>query len=445
MKASAYNLRFERASAGQVVLYNTLNGALTCWDSDEVAAVDAALCHLGGGSSCQVGEILLDLGYLVADEIDELAVIKERKRAGASDSNRLDVVVMPTLSCNFACRYCYEVPRPGTMSERVERNLTDWLLAELHARKFVLLLWFGGEPLLCVDTIARVSSAVREQAAGLNGVEVAAHVTTNGYLLTEGVAGQLGRAGVLDYQITVDGPAECHDALRVLHDGKATFRRVFDNVIGLLRGNPAVTVTLRVNFNHNNLDRVPELLRAVPEEIRQRVRPVLEPIFGACDLGAAAQLEPHATSALLQSHYSLARSLGFSAPAPLHALLPGKLVYCYAERDAQVVVTPEGDLFKCTVSGFDPSQRVGRLGEGGRLEVDASRWSQWVAPDDFAEDCVRCVYLPLCMGGCRKLRLQEDRRGAGCSLIATNAAHVLKQISLRGFPSVVEAALQSAV
>ena len=62
-----------------------------------------------------------------------------------------------------------------------------------------------------------------------------------------------------------------------------------------------------------------------------------------------------------------------------------------------------------------------------------------MAPGDLSEKCEACTWLPLCMGGCRKMRLEKAQRTreTGCTLVATNASHVLKMVSLRGIEAYI--------
>ena len=61
------------------------------------------------------------------------------------------------------------------------------------------------------------------------------------------------------------------------------------------------------------------------------------------------------------------------------------------------------------------------------------QWDQWVSSDLFEKKCYDCVYLPLCMGGCRKTRLKQKGTGSFCSLVPTNTSYILKQIALGQF------------
>jgi uncharacterized protein len=269
--------------------------------------------------------------------------------------------------------------------------------------------------------------AVAEKA----GTLAVLHITTNGYLLTHDRARELAEAGVRDYQITVDGPADTHNKLRVLRDGSETYDRVFHNICMLASSDPEVKITLRINFNHTNIDSIPELLRAFPPELRPQLRISFEPIFGDSRQSAVCNVAPNALSDKISGYSEQADALGYDIVFGLSAVHPGKLVYCYAERESQFIFNFNGDVFKCTVCDFDSAQCVGHLEDDGSLKRNDDQWKKWVNDDLFAPRCRSCVYLPLCMGGCRKTRMKTDQ-DEECSLVATNASYLLKLIAFGG-------------
>jgi radical SAM protein with 4Fe4S-binding SPASM domain len=157
---------------------------------------------------------------------------------------------------------------------------------------------------------------------------------------------------------------------------------------------------------------------------------VFEPVFGSSEQSATANLPLEEIGERLASYYVLAESLGYDVTFSNTSIRPGRLVYCYAERENQLIVGPTGDLFKCSVSRFEERDRVGYLSDDGRLVKDEVRWHSWVErPISFEKACVDCVFLPLCMGGCRKLRMAAES-GNRCSLAPTNASYILKQLAL---------------
>lgn len=427
MKTSRFNIWVDED--GKSVLYNSLYGSLTICKGDEVRAAKHILADPRLlVEAPEVVSVLVSQKHLIDDTVDEIALITTRKELGVSDPNRLDVIIMPTMECNFACTYCYEPHVRSTMTNETEAAIKMWLRAEIPSHKVTLLNWFGGEPLIGYERILAITDCAR-RIAKESHVECIAHMTTNGYLLDKERVAKLVNVGIFDYQITLDGPPETHDKLRVLKSGKGTFDRIYANIVDLARADERVKISLRVNFNHTNLYVIPSLLDMFPQEIRSRLRVVFEPIFGDCKLSATGNLPAEEISQALADYYEIAKQLGYDVVLGLSGLHTGKLVYCYAERESQFIVNFNGDIHKCSVSDFDPKHRVGYIrGDGAFIREE--KWNDWVDYSTlFEERCLTCSYLPLCMGGCRKTRLQDEDTGSFCALVPTNASYLLKQIA----------------
>lgn len=444
MKSSQYNLLLPASEPGHWILCNTLYGSLSTWTPEEGVALREVLANPNRPDvHPDMTAVLADLKCLVPDDADELGLVRSRKMAGVRDNNRLDVTIMPTLDCNFACPYCYESRRESRMTEQTVYSICRWLEEEIPRHKLVFLIWFGGEPLLDSRHVAEITAHVI-RVAEPHGVATLFNVTTNGYLLSQERIRELVGLGILDYQITIDGPEECHDSFRVLRSGRGTFKRVFGNTVALARSDPRVMITLRVNFNHQNLAEVPRLLKAVPPDVRAQMRLSLEPVFGDCSLNATQNMEAPVISESVAACYKLAADLGFDVANGVGAVQTGKLVYCGAEREHYYIVNYNGDVFKCGVSRFESSDRVGRIDSGGRLLRDEAAWGRFVNSDPFEPVCEQCVYLPLCMGGCRAARLQAADTGSFCSLVPTNTAYVLQQVAYGGFGELASEAVRAA-
>jgi radical SAM protein with 4Fe4S-binding SPASM domain len=121
-------------------------------------------------------------------------------------------------ACNLTCRHCFagELPRKTALT-LVE---IDRLFGELAALGSFRIGLTGGEPLLRKDLLDIVDAAT---AHGLHPC-----LTTNGLLLDEQLARELGRRELVWINISLDGArAETNDAIR----GRGTF----DDVVSRLR------------------------------------------------------------------------------------------------------------------------------------------------------------------------------------------------------------------
>lgn len=433
MKSSQFNVFIP--ADNRIVLFNTLYGSISVLDPNEHSSAVAIL----NGTAADLQDTPLRAQFiaqkhLIPDEVDELALLEGRKRAGIDDTNTLDLIVLPTMNCNFRCVYCYEDHLVSHMSPDTVDALKKWLTNEVPRYKVVMLYWFGGEPLLEYDTVLSVSRHVTSIAERCGALPVL-HITTNGYLLNAARSKELASMDIRDFQITLDGPAENHDSLRVLESGHGTFRRVFENVCTLAATDSEIKITLRINFNHTNIDSIPELLELFPASLRGQLRVVFEPIFGDSRVSAVCNIVPSTLSGKVAKLSELAAAAGYDVVFGLSAVHSGKLVYCYAERRSQYIINVDGNVFKCTVCDFKPEHRVGRLDRDGAIRMDEVELDKWVGGDLFAPKCRTCAYLPLCMGGCRKTRLDSDS-SKECALVATNASYLLKHIAFGGLGEV---------
>ena len=414
MKASQFNLLTHDTTTGDLLVFNTASGGLVAIPRELEAEARLALAGDAAGTgedASGLHQLFADNGLIVDQSLDEVQRVLDRLALGIRDSNRLDVFILPNMNCNFACPYCYEQHRPSQMDIDVEDRLVRWFERTAPLFKVVLVSWFGGEPLLSHDRIVRVQGRVSAICAAA-GVECNAHITTNGYLLSPERAADLVGAGVLSYQVTMDGPPEIHNRMRVLKGPGDSFERVFANLCNLVDAHPETNVKLRVNFNLETLPHVPELLERFPIVLRPRLHLVLEKLFGD-DLVFIGQ-SPKKIAQATEAMYGLAGKMGFAiTTTPLD---PGKLTYCYADRENQFLFTHTGDVFKCTVSTFDPADRLGFLTDNGRVQWEGSAYSEWMAIPAIDEECRSCTYLPMCMGGCRKVRYARGHASSDCTV-----------------------------
>jgi len=438
MKPSNYNLFLKYPDSSKAVLFNTLYGSMLLLEDSEIEKVSNILSKLPVDEmNSEIGSTLINEKFIIKDDTNEIQIINHRKQKGIRDKNRLDIIFMPTLNCNFSCIYCYEKHVTSSMSDIVEESINKWLINEIPKFKYVLVHWFGGEPLLELNRITNISNTIRE-IANKNKIGFSLQVTTNGFFLTKKNAQKLIKSGINNFQITLDGTREYHDKLRIQKNGNPTYNVIFKNIVNLLEFNNNLKISLRINFNHTNIDSIPELLTQFPESIRKKIRIAFEPIFGNCSINAVNNINHSDLSEKLSMYYKLADRLGYDVTIGMSQVITGKLVYCYAERINQFVVNYNGDIFKCSVCDFDKNDRVGFINTLGKFVKINTNISKWLQGDLFEEKCLHCVYLPLCMGGCKKLRIEGKDTGSNCFLVPTNTSHLLKQIAFNGLSNLIK-------
>ncbi len=142
------------------------------------------------------------------------------------------VMAKPTGAiCNLDCEYCFFLSKeqlyPGSpfrMTDEVQENYLRQLLAAQAGVPEVVVAWQGGEPtMMGLDFFRRAVELVHAFAEP--GQQILHTLQTNGTLLTD-EWGEFLKANGFLVGISIDGPAEMHDAYRVDKGGKPTFDRV---------------------------------------------------------------------------------------------------------------------------------------------------------------------------------------------------------------------------
>lgn len=144
----------ERDSDLCYLLYNARTGALVVCDEQTSHALSQ------GELRCIDQTTLIELeqgGFVIQRNVDELGLVREfvstcRNRQASLIVN---VTIAPTLECNLRCTYCYQRdwPRTGRMSREVMRLTTELIRDRLPVGGKIKINWFGGEPLLALDTM----------------------------------------------------------------------------------------------------------------------------------------------------------------------------------------------------------------------------------------------------------------------------------------------------
>lgn len=174
-----------------------------------------------------------------------------------------ELVLHVTHDCNMRCSYCYAGrPRPSRMSLETARQALN--LAHDFGGQFPELVvgFFGGEPLLCFDSIVEFTHEA-EMASHLWNWPLRLVMTTNGTLLTDERAAWMALYG-FEVTVSLDGAADSHDQQRVFAGGRPSHERVVDGIRALLRHAKIVRVAMTVTpatAGHlvENLDHVREL------------------------------------------------------------------------------------------------------------------------------------------------------------------------------------------
>jgi len=182
----------------------------------------------------------------------------------------LRLCVLGVETCNFNCIYCPQdhiYDKTGPYPKDHATRFPGWTAKQEYAlrngilRKIktdglqtVSLAWFGGEPMLNVPLIERLSQFILEQ-----DLQLTAGITTNGSALTLLNFEKLRKSRVKAFKISFDGDKSDHDLYRVRKKGtKGTFDRIWSNLLKIKETtDPYFKIILRIHINPFNVERAP--------------------------------------------------------------------------------------------------------------------------------------------------------------------------------------------
>jgi len=319
--------------------------------------------------------------------------------------------------CNLGCTYCYaqqgEFGGPAkNMPRATADRAVDLLVSGAVPGARLNLAFLGGEPLVNRPVLQAVTRRAAELAQR-RGVTLTFSLTTNGTLLTPADAEFFEEFGFA-VTVSLDGPAELHDALRPYKSGRGSFDRVMANVRPLLSRQRRMQVSARVTVTPRNLalrDTLDQflaegfhsvgfspLLRA-PESGAEMQADTLEVMLGEMiDCGREFERQARAGK-----HYAFANLLNAMKEIERGTHRP----YPCGAGAGYLGVSADGDLAACHRFVGDDAGAMGTLAGG----VDRSRQAKWLADRHVhrQEPCRTCWARYLCGGGCHHEVIRRGR------------------------------------
>ncbi|MBI2171107.1 MAG: radical SAM protein [Chloroflexi bacterium] len=173
--------------------------------------------------------------------------------AGMGVHGRPVVVWNTTRRCNLHCMHCYiaalDRPEPGELDTEMGLRVLD----QIAQYGTPMLLLSGGEPLSRPDILPLIQHAVSR------GLRVG--LSTNGTLITQGVAQELRQAGLSYIGISIDGPQAINDKFR---GAKGAYAQALEGIRnGLAQG---FRVSLRFTLTSYNAASLGQVFDLVEQE-----------------------------------------------------------------------------------------------------------------------------------------------------------------------------------
>jgi uncharacterized protein len=439
MQPSMFNLRVPLPERDEVFLMNTLSDAQLVVSPDVAALLDRVAAtddfELFKAEEREAIGQLRDNGFIVADRVTERRDLDRYFARVTSDTEELNITVLTTLQCNFACDYCYQGDR-GDYNKFAEKmtietasRVGDWIERELDrvCPERFSIMFFGGEPLLNLPVMYYLAERLWH-ATEHRGLPMSISIITNGLLLTPEIVDRLEPYGLRGIKITLDGDRDTHNRMRPLRGGQGTFDRIIENVRSVAG---RVRIAIGGNFDESSADSYPALLDFLSAQdfadklVKVNFKPVIrtdarppkgtlplipvnaegKPLGGTC-MTAAGKGQLAGTSQLggsvcdscgfaeekMSFLHEETKRHGFPTPDGVHN---GP---CHVHQKHAHTIGPDGSLYACPGFTGDLGLSTGHVDDrcDPRREEMRGKFDRL----DPWNECGDCAFIPVCAGGC---------------------------------------------
>lgn len=330
----------------------------------------------------------------------------------------LSLTILPTVSCNLRCPYCFEQDKPsGMMSEEQADKIVDFIKTRASTGKYSIT-WFGGEPLLGLSAIEHILTKLEQEEL----TRIDHSIITNGTLLGKKASDLFSKFPLDSMQITLDGDSASHNRKRFFQSGEGTFDIILKNVSEFLKINPKCRVTFRVNVDNTNKEEYISVHNMLKERFKEYFVSVYPGILRA---NKGCEDETFFTSSQhLEFNTELWKN-NIKSMYPCH-LSKG----CCATSISSYVIGPEGELYLCWEHAGNSKKIIGNI--DGMPGPGTRRYPDYMLRGTCFSDprCLECGLLPICSGGCPDKRIANLRDGDNydlCSVYSDDKGRGLEE------------------
>lgn len=306
--------------------------------------------------------------------------------------------------CNLRCKYCFAstgdfgTGKRMTMDVETAKKAIDFVVAKSGNRRNIEVDFFGGEPLMAMDTVKATVEYARSLEKEHNKC-FRFTITTNGVLLNDENIEYINRE-MSNAVLSLDGRREVNDDLRPTVNGKGSYDVIVPKFKKLIEGRGTKDYYLRGTFTrfHKDFAEDVKALAAIGKHVS------VEPVVGKEDDPYALQesdlpelkAEYERLAEYLKDHRET-NFFHFNVDLAQGPCVIKRLRGCGAGCE-YVAVTPDGDIYPCHQFVGNEAYKLGNVYDGSFLKELSS---QFAALNIYTrEECSHCWARFYCSGGC---------------------------------------------
>lgn len=421
-KLSKFSQIIEKTNS--LLVWNSLrglDGMLLFTDSNMIMSVKCILNQPNILNCNEISELLCKKGIIIDDNINELELANNIRHTRINNY-KLTMTIMPTIGCNFRCAYCYQEHSAVYMTESCIESIVEYIRVALKGKRLLVINWFGGEPLLALGIIERLTEKLRLVCAQMK-VTYLAGITTNGYLLTPKLFDKLLGLRIIDYQITLDGNKDTHDKLRPCSDGKGSYNVIRENLIKIAcqKNKRHYDISVRCNFTLDNISDYDAIYESFKQDFGHNKN---FHFYGSCvyDWGGEGIKELSHKLISKESEEFSRKSLESDMQKSYLFKIDNRFNGCHTAGLSNLVCYPNGELFGCT---SDFNQSLGNIIKDSYDSISKKNYERLT----ISPKCLQCKAYGFCLGlMCTHMANQQDAGICRAELLKVD--RILNKISV---------------
>jgi uncharacterized protein len=369
---------------------------------------------------------------VIEETLQELMVLEKQGLLFSEDSYESVVPIVKGKSvvkalclhvahdCNLRCKYCFASTgdfgvKRTLMKPEIGKKAIDFLIEASGSRRNLEVDFFGGEPLLNMDTVHQIIAYARDKEKKYNK-NFRFTITTNALLLNQDNMNYI-NDNMDNVVLSIDGRKEVNDSMRVKVDGSGTYNNIIEKIKKMAELRKQDNYYVRGTFTQKNLDFSKDVIHLADEGFEQIS---IEPVVA--QEGSGMEIREEDLPILFKEYEKLALEyvkrkregnpfnfFHFMIDLSQGPCVIKRLTGCGAGYE-YLAVSPEGDLYPCHQFVGMKDFKLGNVESLEQKELKKDIQLLFQNSNVYTKDeCRKCWARFYCSGGCSANAFQFNK------------------------------------